>query len=76
MQVRGDVEPRREAEIVEDFQAALVAHGRDQLSVVLEAVAIPQVVIPYAEDIVLAARDRAAAGNAKNGRPFDRVWLA
>ena len=76
LQVRGDVKPRRHAHIVEEFQAALVAHGRDDSGDVLKVVAEPQVVIRHAEGILFAAGDRAAPADAKNGGPLDRVWLA
>src|SRR5690349_1492016 len=76
LQVRGDVPPGRHGRLVEEFQAALVAHRCDLSGDVLEALAKPQVVIPYPERVQFAARDRAAAGEASDGGPMDRVGIA
>jgi hypothetical protein len=76
LHVRGDVTPGRDGHVVEEFQAALVAQGRDRRSDVLEAVAKPEMVIGYAEGVQFAVGDRAAAADAGDGGPFDRVWVA
>ncbi len=67
------MKPGRHGHVVEEFEAALVAQERR--SEVLEAVAKSEVVIGYAEGIQFAVGNRAAAAEAKDGGPVDRVWL-